>query len=98
MHSPGVVVVRVRGEGRDRLAQLLSCGLAQARDAEARVDHQVSIAATNVPHVAANQGIDVGLHELRYTEVALVYLEPLLGDPDTHPCILRSLDELGVRP
>lgn len=56
-----MVRMRVCRDSGHLLLQQMLRGLAQARDAHTGVDHQIAVAAANVPDIAAHERHDVRL-------------------------------------
>ena len=75
-----VVEVTVREDGSHRVPEEVTRRLTQAREAEAGVDNQIALTATDMPHVATGERVDVELGQERDTVREALPAKPALGD------------------
>ena len=80
VHAADVVAVGVGGDGQQPVLQLALDEVAQRTEAERRVDDDVGIPAPDVPDVAPQQGVHVGLGDQRDAVTDVARHEPRIGD------------------
>jgi hypothetical protein len=75
-----VIAVHMCRHGEHLVAELVLDEVPQRPDAERRVDHEVEIATTNVPHVAPQERVDVRLGDQGDPVVDAIDDEPRVGN------------------
>ena len=75
-----VVDVDVGCNGGHRLGENVFCELAKTCNAHSRVDHQVAVASTHMPDVAAKERHDMRLEDESDVVIDPTKLKPSFGD------------------
>jgi len=94
MMAADVIDMGVGGDGGGWAVQDVAGELAKAGDAHAGVDNEIAVAPAHMPDVAAKQGGNVRLPDVRYAIRERAALEPLLSHPERHD--LPSTDFMPV--